>query len=185
MTVTWVAPLNTDQFTVKYSPDNGTTWWILAQNVADVKYLWSVPKPLQKRKYNLLKVVGYTKTGLRVGSAVSGPFSIEVVKLTNPNSSPTPTIFTSGETIYITWTANETKRPIAKVILEFTKNGGQTWNRITKLTSNDGFFQWTIPDVLTMKTKCKIRVILKDASGNEIGRDASDNYFTINPKQTS
>jgi hypothetical protein len=187
-TVTWVAPSNVDRFTVKYSPDNGATWLILAQNVADVKYLWSVPKPLENRRNNLLKVVGYTKASVKVGSTISAPFIIEVVKLINPNSAPTPTIFTSGDPlINITWTTNETRRPIAKVILEYTKNSGQTWIVIDRLTEDrliefNGSYPWTVPDVSETKEKCKVRVRLKDSAGSEIGRDASDNYFTINPR---
>ena len=184
-TVTWVAPWNANHFTVKYSPDNGATWSILAQNVADVKYLWSVPKPLINMKNNLLKVVGYTKTGIKVGSAVSAPFIIEVVKMTSPNGWEN---LISRNFFDITWAINDTKRPVAKVILEYTKNSGQTWiviDRLTgdRLTEFDGSYPWTVPDVLETKEKCKVRVRLKDSAGNEIGRDASDNYFTINPKK--
>ena len=183
MTLKWVAPSNANHFTVKYSPDNGATWSILAQNVADVKYLWSVPKPLENIKNNLLKVIGYTKTGVKVGSAVSAPFIIEVVKMTSPNGWEN---LISRNFFDITWAINDTKRPVAKVILEYTKNSGQTWiviDRLTgdRLTEFDGSYPWTVPDVKEPKEKCKVRVRLKDSAGNEIGRDASDNYFTINP----
>jgi len=51
-----------------------------------------------------------------------------------------------------------------------------------RLTEFNGSYPWTVPDVSGNKDKCKVRVRLKDSAGNEIGRDASDNYFTINPK---
>jgi hypothetical protein len=182
-TVLW-APSNANHFTIKYSPDNGATWSIFAENVADVKYLWSVPKPLENRKNNFLKVVGYTKAGAKIGSAISFPFSIEVVKLTNPDRIQS---FISGEyPVFITWRINGTKGSVAKVILEYTKDAGQTWIVIDKLTGDrltefNGSYPWKIPDVKEPKDKCKVRVRLKDSAGNEIGRDASDNYFKIKP----
>jgi bacillopeptidase F len=186
--ITWETPPSVVTFKVKYSPDNGFTWYTLGTtNQYETTFSWKVPTPLKNRKNNLLKVVGYTKTGVKVGSAVSAPFSIEVVKLTNPNSAPIPTIFTSGDPLNITWTTNETRRLVTKVILEYTKNGGQTWiviDRLTgdRLTEFNGFYPWTIPVVLKTKEQCKVRVRLKDSTGAEIGRDASDNYFTINPR---
>jgi hypothetical protein len=186
--ITWETPPSVVTFKVKYSPDNGFTWYTLGTtNQYETTFSWKVPTPLKNRKNNLLKVVGYTKTGVKVGSAVSAPFSIEVVKLTNPNSAPIPTIFTSGDPLNITWTTNETRRLVTKVILEYTKNGGQTWIVIDRLTVDrpefNGSYPWTVPDVLETKEECKVRVRLKDSAGSEIGRDASDNYFTINPKQ--
>jgi bacillopeptidase F len=182
--ITWETPPSAVTFKVKYSPDNGFTWYALGTtDQYKTAFSWQVPKPLKNRKNNLLKVVGYTKTGVKVGSAISAPFSIEVVKLTNPDQGES---FMSGDyPVFITWTTNETRRPVEKVILEYTKNGGQTWFVIDRLTDDrpefNGFYPWTIPDVLETKEQCKVRVRLKDSAGSEIGRDASDNYFTINP----
>jgi hypothetical protein len=47
--------------------------------------------------------------------------------------------------------------------------------------SNDGIFSWKVPSVTKDKTRCKVKVVLKDAVGNSVGSDMSDNIFTILP----
>ncbi|MGQ9571393.1 MAG: hypothetical protein ACUVWN_06705 [bacterium] len=42
-------------------------------------------------------------------------------------------------------------------------------------------FDRKVPSVNHVRTQCKVRIYLKDKDGNELGRDTSDNYFTITP----
>jgi len=50
--------------------------------------------------------------------------------------------------------------------------------------TNTGSYDWTVPDVgLTAKTKCKVKVVLRDAANNVIGSDVSDTIFTIQPEE--
>ena len=44
-----------------------------------------------------------------------------------------------------------------------------------------GRYNGTVPDVPEVMTQSKMRVILKDSSGNSLGRDESDGVFTITP----
>jgi photosystem II stability/assembly factor-like uncharacterized protein len=67
------------------------------------------------------------------------------------------------------------------VKLLYTKNGGRTWNRIQALEGDPGFWDWTVPDVPKTKTKCKVKVVLKDANGKTVGSDTSDSDFIIEP----
>jgi hypothetical protein len=121
-----------------------------------------------------------------VGVAISAaPFTIEVVKVASPNGGET---WKEGETHDITWTTNGTKKPVAKVKLYYTKDGESTWNRICDpltgkcaLTGNPGSYDWKVPSVRKTKENCKVRVELIDKSGNLLGTDASDNYFSIQP----
>jgi len=127
-----------------------------------------------------VKVIGYDFSEKKVGADRSDwPFTIEVVKLTWPNGGET---LTPGDMPTITWKTNETKRDVTKVKLLYTKNGGNTWNKIDTLDGNPGSYDgWTVPDVLKTKSKCKVKVVLKDARGNTVGKDTSDGYFTIQP----
>jgi hypothetical protein len=66
------------------------------------------------------------------------------------------------------------------VQLSYTKDG-KTWIPITTLSGNPGSYTWTVPAVPADKTKCKVKLVLKDAAGNNLGSDISDNFFTISP----
>jgi hypothetical protein len=130
-------------------------------------------------------VIAYNGAGKQIGSDTSDkPFTIEVVKLTYPDGGPPP--LKQGDSINITWTAYDTIEPITKVQLFYTKDGGVTYSLIRTLSgsfSPGPYSQsWTIPSVgTTPKTKCKVKVVLKDQKGVIRGSDVSDNFFTIEP----
>ena len=104
------------------------------------------------------------------------------VVLTSPNFEE---ILYSGTKWTITWKVYETSRPVAKVKLFLTKNG-INWEKIATLTPLpprdeviDEFYTWTVPSVVTKKTQCKVKVVLLDAGGVSLGKDTSDEFFTI------
>lgn len=103
---------------------------------------------------------------------------LEVVRVTSPNGGET---LVSGSTYTITWITNGTEKPVAKVILRYTRNGGRTWKRMDTLTDNTGSYDWTLPNVRRTKTRCKAKVVLKSTNGKRLGNDTSDGYFTIGP----
>jgi hypothetical protein len=179
-TIRWGAPLEAIRFKLKFSMDNGNTWKPIASGIPDTSYDWPVPTPKKNKKKCLVNVMGYDASGDKIGKDKSdGTFTIEVVKVTSPNGGET---LTSGNIHTITWTTNETKKPVAKVLLKYTKNGGRTWKKITAIEgSNPETHLWTVPDVPKTKTKCKVKVVLKDAKRNNVGSDTSDGYFTIEP----
>jgi hypothetical protein len=175
------------KFKLLYSLNNGLTWRAINKNWPTNSYDWPVPTPWNNKKKCLLKVIGYDALGQKIGKGRSATFAIEVVNLTGPNGGPTTT-YTSPDTPSITWTMNATKNPpVAKVKLFYTKNGGATWILIktlkdpSYLTEGTHDYSWTVPVVKSPKYKCKVKVVLKDASGSTVGRDASDSYFTILP----
>jgi len=178
-TITWTGPSEMAYATLRYSLDKGATWKTIEKNHTGTDYYWEVPLQ-QNNKKGIMKVTGYNSKGESLESS-SVPFSIEVVRLIYPNGGDT---LTSGDNKNITWTTNTTKAAIAKVLLFYTKNGGTTWKEIdpTVVKTNAGSYDWTVPDVgETLKTKCKAKVVLRDAANNVIGSDVSDSTFTIQP----
>ena len=187
-TITWTGPSRMAYATLRYSLDKGATWKTIEKNLTGTgtekrtEYVWKVPLQPNNKK-GLLKVTGYDSKGASLGSSTM-PFSIEVVRIIYPNGGETLTF--GGDTQSITWTTNTTKAPIAKVQLFYTKNGGTTWKEIdpTVVKTNTRSYDWTVPDVgLTAKTKCKVKVVLRDAANNVIGSDVSDTIFTIQPEE--
>jgi hypothetical protein len=178
--ITWTGPSKMAYATIKYSLDKGATWKTIEKNLTGTEYLWKVPLQPNNKK-GLMKITGFDSKGTSLGSS-KVPFSIEVVRVTYPNGGNT---LTSGDiNEKITWTTNTTQKPINKVQLFYTKNRGTTWIPVYTYYSgeNPETHPWTVPDVgLTTKSKCKVKVVLKDAVNNIIGSDVSDATFTIQP----
>jgi len=179
-TIQWEARPDAVSFKLRYSMDNGTTWKPIDSGITDTSYDWVVPTPPKDKKKCLVKVIGYDGSDKKVGADKSdSTFTIEVVKVTYPDGGE---LLTSGDMPTITWTTNGTKKPVAKVVLKYTKNGGRTWKKITAIEGdNPGTHAWTVPDVSKTKSNCKVKVVLKDGKGNTVGSDTSDSYFTIEP----
>jgi hypothetical protein len=76
------------------------------------------------------------------------------------------------------WQTNDTVADVNEVELYYTMNGGTTWKFMDNPTE-EGYYKWYAPEVLADKTKCKVKVVLKDAEGRVIGSDMSDKVFTI------
>ncbi|MEM7828519.1 MAG: hypothetical protein QW561_04185, partial [Candidatus Aenigmatarchaeota archaeon] len=126
--VKWEAPANTHHFTLKLSMDNGMTWTTIASNITGNTYDWTVPVPANNKRKCLIKVIAFNSSNVKIGADRSdGTFTIEVVKLNEPNGGES---LKSGDSYEIKWTTNATKKPVSKVILSYTLNGGLTWKAI-------------------------------------------------------
>jgi hypothetical protein len=182
-TIEWGAPQETDSFKLLYSVDDGLTWETVDEGLQATSYTWSVPlQPGNKTKCRI-KVIGYDASNMKVGSDISdAPFTIEVVRLTAP-SDPEISIG-SGDTYDIRWTTHVLIRPVETVALFYTKNATAipvVWNRIDSFGVSDypGTYPWKVPPLPSTKTKCKVKVMLKDGDGKTVGVDISDNFFKI------
>jgi hypothetical protein len=180
--VSWRAPSPAVKFKLMLLMDSGLTWSKVAEDLTEKTYDWRVP--VTNKKGCLLKVIGHDSSGAKVGADASDrPFMIQTVKLTSPNGGET---FHPEGPVPIAWTIYETVKPVTKVLLYYTTDAGSTWKLIDTLTGNypsGGYIKnWTVPTGgKVAKTKCKVKVVLKNAKGATIGSDVSDNYFTIAP----
>jgi YD repeat-containing protein len=177
--IKWAASSDAVKFDIQYSTDGGTTWTAITTKVQGTSYNWIVPTLFTANKTNcFVKVIGYDSTGtLKKGEDISNAkFTIEVVRLNSPNGGET---LKSGTIYTITWTTNGTIRPVAKVTLSYSLDGGTTYTVIKTLTGNPGTYNWTVPAVTS--TNCKVKVVLKDSGAVAIGSDVSNNIFTISP----
>ena len=179
-TIKWGTFPGATSFKLMYSMNKGKKWKLIDGGMTGTSFDWQVPTSPKNKKKCLVKVIGYDASGRKVGADTSdSTFTIEVAKVTFPNGGET---LASGYPYTITWTTNETKGAVAKVVLKYTQNGGVTWEKITAIEGIDPETHlWTVPGVPKTKSKCKVKVVLKDASGNPIGSDRSDSYFTIQP----
>ncbi len=179
--VQWTAPSEAVSFNLLYSIDNGVTWTVIASHITAKTYSWSVPKFVRNKNTCLVKAKGFNSSGVQVGRALSAaPFTIQgVVKLTSPNGGGAA--LAPGSSCAITWqTSASVSGKVTKAVLSYTLNGGVSWNRIGAVTGNPGLYNWPVPNAVTTKTKCKIKVDLKNSAGTIIGSDVSDAYFAVN-----
>jgi hypothetical protein len=175
-TITWGAPAAATKFTLSYSLDNGVTWKSIAKGVTGNHHAWSVPIFSANKKAKI-KVIGLNNKSVVVGSDVSdGQFTLGVVRILSPNGGET---LYSGDDQTITWVIYGTVTEVAEVSFFYTMNGGTTWKLIESLTEVVPDYTWTLPDVAANKNKCKVKIVLKDATGRTIGTDTSDAYFRI------
>ena len=175
-TVRWHASPDEVKFDLLYSLNNGTKWISIVNKTTGTSYNWTVPTPTSNETKCLVKVIGYDASAIKLSEDTSdAPFTIEVVKVTYPNGGE---ILESGKTSNITWQTNGTIKPVAKTEIYYTAGGG-IWKLITTRNDNYGSYPWEVPWVSSKK--CKVKVVLKDASGKVLGNDVSDKVFTIKP----
>ncbi|MHB8834492.1 MAG: tandem-95 repeat protein [Candidatus Methylomirabilia bacterium] len=125
-----------------------------------------------------VKVMGYTSTGMLVGSDFSdGFFTTEVVRIQSPNGGET---ITGGASTTITWATNASLQKVAKTTVSTSVNGGSSWSK-TVLDGNPGTLSWTPVRPTRPLPKGKVKVELRDATGALIGNDTSDAFFTVQP----
>jgi C1A family cysteine protease len=177
--ITWNPPsYNPGDYDLWYSLNGGNTWKLIEQYVTGTEYLWNVPVLPNNKSKCLVGIVDYYNNYWMSEDISDARFSIEVVELTSPNGGePVP----SGGSWEITWTTNVPKNPVASVKLYYTMDNGLTWKTIPAPPDNTGSYLWSVPGVTKDKTKCKVKVILKDTKGNVVGSDVSASTFTITP----
>jgi hypothetical protein len=176
----WFSTARAERFTLAYSVNKGSTWKTIAENIQGRSYNWIVPVQSDNKKTCLLRVTGYDSAGKKVGIHSSTvPFPIEVVKVMEPNGGES---LRSYEWQTIRWQTHATKNPpLTRVDLYFSTNGGSTWTAIATVDGSVHSYQWNVPYVKSEKTKCMVRVILRDGKGSKAGTDVSDSIFTITP----
>jgi len=181
--ITWEAPSDNVKFTLKYSADDdGFTWETIATGVTEKSYNWPVPVPKNNKRNCFVKVIGYNAGDVKMGADLSdAPFTIEVLKLDAPNGGGEPLV--SQTQFPITWTTNPNVPSVDHVELFYRLSNKAPWKAIdaTADPSDDGNFLWTVPKVASEKKNCKVKIVLKNASGKTIGSDVSDGVFTIQP----
>jgi hypothetical protein len=181
----WGAPNDPafNNYRLSLSFDNGATWKLIQRDITSTFLDWTVPTPAKNKNQARIRLAAFNAGGVKQAQVTSALFTIEGLELTYPNGGET---LTSGNTYRIRWDITATKADVARIILEFTRSGGRTWERITRIEVADPnavpvSFDWKVPNIVKTKMKARVRVTLKDATGKLVGRDASDNFLYLQP----
>ncbi len=168
-TLTWTnTPNATGIYDLYYSSNGGSSYTILASNVAGNSYDWTIPNS-PGTNFMFKAVVDGQQCNFDESDAV---FSI----------SPQPAVMTypnGGESLLsdcsstITW---DQTTYYSNVRIDYSMDNGLTWTAITTNTSNDGSYSWSPP--IGPQSQMKIRV----TQTNDLTRfDESDAVFSIKP----
>jgi len=103
------------------------------------------------------------------GSDTTAP----AVTVDSPNGGETRQ---GGSTTTIKWTASDGDSGVDSIDVEYSIDGGSTWNTVVTGTANDGSEPWSVPTINS--TNVLIRVMATDNAGNT-ANDTSDATFTV------
>lgn len=178
-TITWTTPAAAQTFKVSYTT-NGLTYIPIATGLTGTSYDWTVPLTSGNMTTCKVKVESYNAANASAGLDTSdAPFTIEVLKVNYPNGTES---LSSNALANINYTI--TGLTAASATFSYTLDG-LTWKTIDTLTAtltpNTYDHPWTVPVVTAVKTKCKVKVVLKDVAGTVIATDISDAVFTVSP----
>jgi hypothetical protein len=151
--IQWDHTGNFPDVKIEYSTNGGSTWnVVIASTSNDGGYRWTVPNDVG---------TGYLWRISNVDDASSfdvsdHPFDIvsPTIIITNPKSGAS---ITPGEYLSIQW---EHTGEFANVLVEYSTNGGSTWQVVTLSASNDGLYRWQAPYELS--NDVKVRLTNKD-----------------------
>jgi len=160
----------TGQFTnvkIEYSTDGGSSWnSIIANTQNDGDYYWLIPNsPSLNCKIKITNIADPDCFNISDNSFTIANNTISVIK---PNGNE---LYTTGQIYPICW---DWTGSFTSVKIDYSTDGGSTWNSIITSTTNDGSHKWTIPNIPS--NNCCIRVA-NTADPNCF--DISDNFFTI------
>ena len=178
--IQWDGPAEAVRFDLQYSLKKGKKWKTIKESIFGKTYNWQVPVLKKNKSKCLVRVIGYSVSGQKVGDDRSdAPFHVEVVSLTAPNGGET---LTSGNSYNIEWDTHETVAAVDGVMLKYTTNGGKKWKTIETIEGgNPGSYHWSVPAMDKVRDRCMLKVLIKDINGKKIGTDVSDGYFTMAP----
>jgi len=176
--IAWTTTGTIDNVNIEYSTDGGTTWAVIVNaDPNDGLYEWLVPD--MSSDECLVRVSKDIVEGSGDGpvSDVSdGVFSIvsglpDSITVQSPNGGER---LYSGSLYVIEWM---TTGSVGDVSIEYSTDGGNTWNMAVETTTNDGNWEWDIPG--TVSTSCLVRVSEVGGDGESVLTDESDGMFEI------
>ena len=169
-TIQWTAGNITDvnSFTISldYSTDGGSTWNSIATGLSNSgSYNWNVPTGLNSTN-GVIRITAEDCAG-NTTSQISNTFtfddtppSITTGTITAPASG---TCWNSGSHTIQWTTGNITDANSFTISLDYSTDGGSTWNSIATGLSNSGSHTWNVPN---LNTNAIVRITATDCAGN-------------------
>ena len=167
--------LGNELINIFYSKDNGYTWNNLAINIVDVGlYIWDIPHLDQLYEECFIKISSNSNKATTISSQFTIINQSNKIRISQPNGGE---LIESGKTITIKWAANGLKANLFKIL--FSKNSGNTWERIESRVLNTNEYLWITPNIES--EDCLIKIISIE---NKDIYDISEQSFKISKNPT-
>ncbi len=172
-TITWESWGIREDVKIIYSTDNQTTWTVISDATEnDGKYDWIVPDtPSDDCTVYISKTSGGEPDDSNDQSFSIIQQSQSVLRVLSPNGGES---WDAGSLQEIKWACTG---DINNVSIEYSKDNAVTWKTVTQSTSNNGSFEWTVPE--TVSDFCFVRVTSNDGDPDPVPSDVSDDVFSI------
>ncbi len=165
--ITWSSIGNTSFVDILFSIDGGTNWSTIAASVSNSgQYNWLVAETPSTNC--LIRIVDSQHPTVIDESDNVFTITSGVLTITAPNGGER---LLNGSGFEITW---DTLGDIAFVNLDFSVDGGQSWNSVVTTYPNSGSFKWIVPFQLSND----VLVRISDSSDGAL-TDINDNLFSI------
>ncbi len=166
-TIRWSSIGRVGNVKLEYSPDTGAHWSVIAASTEnDGLFDWKVPD-LTEGRY----IIRVSDALDGVPKVVSNTIYIEYapsITVSYPNGGET---FYVGMVYKITWL---NKGTVGDIKIEYSSDSGATWNIVVSRVTNNGSYNWKIPDEIS--DICLIKI--SEATNDDIV-DISNNNFSI------
>ena len=168
--INWVSDGTLEDVKIECSFDNGASWTCIipATNIKS-SYYWIVPNTPSNNCLIRISEANQDVSLSDVSDAVFSIVSAPYITISSPNSGEKLKV---GSTQQITWTSSGIG---SNVKIDYSIDGGTTWTPIVASTSNDGSYDWTIPN--DPSANCLIRI--SDIDGDPSG--ISNTFSIISP----
>jgi proprotein convertase P-domain-containing protein/VCBS repeat protein len=170
--ITWLSQNVVGNVKLEYSLGSGApdTWFPIADSTEnDGLFLWNVPaSPSTTVRVRVLMVLDTGR--LDASDADFTISSSAAVQVAFPNGGESQVV---GTIEPIAWTSSGL---IGDVKIDYSTNGGLTWNPIYGSTENDGFALWTVQGPVTGQARIRVSSVADPTLA-----DISNSSFTIRP----
>ncbi len=167
--ITW-SSVSVDNVKLEYSTDNGSSWNVISASTpaSAGSFAWTIPAVSSAQcLVKISDVAGNAIAAVSLAAFTIAPAPDIVI--TAPDGGETWVV---GSTQNITWVSKNT---VANVVLDYTTDGGSSWNNIvSSISGYAATYAWTVPN--TISANCKVRV--SDAA-NSATYSVSAKAFTI------
>ncbi len=176
--ITWKSAGVTDPVRIRLSFNNGADGYdyVVASSITNTgEYTWAVPKDIKSSTSCLIKILALNQSGTPydVSNSVFEIADVSTQNYITVNSPNGGESYKAKSIIPIRWTSS-TK--FKSVDIEYTLDGGSKWTSMVTGTADDGYYEWTAPDVATTKARIWLRGWANSGTNPS---DYSDGLFSI------
>ena len=170
--IRWSSTGTSGNVRIRYSTNSGSNWTILTNSTPDDgSWNWNLPDVSSDQMYCRVRVEDAANSACFDIS--NSDFTIQSscdITVDDPNGGES---WEEGSTQTIRWHSSNTS---GNVRIRYSTNSGSNWTVLINSTPDDGSWNWTLPDVSSDQTHCRVRI---EDTANSACYDISNSDFTI------